>query len=426
MDPMTSQQLSAYVDRERGRLIEILQDLVRTPSENTPPTGAEQRCQQYAAGLLSRCGLEVSLYPLSDAPGLAEHPAYWPSRDYSQRPNVGARLRGVGGGRSLVLSGHMDTVPAGTLPWTASPFSGHVDGNRLFGRGSNDMKAGVAANLFVAEALHKLGIRLKGDLVVESIVDEEFGGSNGTLAGRLMGFNGDAAVISEPSFLRVCAAQRGGRIAHITLHAGPNGGVLTEGEFPTGVLHPLRSFLNAIPEFARRRRGKAPAHPMYAHTSDPVPVAVTCVSTGPWGTTEPQHVPDSCRVELYWQAMPGETREQIDRDFFDWLHSIELPVKPDVVFPIRWLPGSSLDSGDSLVRELSATAAEILGNPPPVAGIEGPCDMFVFQQVFGIPAVLWGARGGNTHNADEYVEIDSMIDATKVLLSFVCRWCEAQ
>jgi acetylornithine deacetylase len=288
------------------------------------------------------------------------------------------------------------------------------------------MKAGVAANLFIAEALQKLGLRLNGDLVVETIVDEEFGGSNGTLAGRLMGFNGDAAVISEPSFLRVCAAQRGGRIAHITLQAGPNGGVLTEGDFPTGVLHPLRHFLNAVPEFARRRREAAPAHPMYAHHSDPVPVAVTCISTGPWGTTEPSHVPDSCRVELYWQAMPGETREAIDREFFDWLHAIGLPAGPEVVFPIRWLPGSSIDAGDSLVRELSASAAEVLGQQPPVVGIEGPCDMFVFQQVFGIPAVLWGARGGNTHNADEYVEIDSVIEAAKVLLSFVCRWCEVR
>ena len=94
-----------------------------------------------------------------------------------------------------------------------------------------------------------------------------------------------------------------------------------------------------------------------------------------------------------------------------------------MVFPIRWLPGSSIERGDALVRELSASATELLGHEPPVVGIEGPCDMYVFQQVFGIPAVLWGGRGGNTHNADEYVEIDSVVDAAKVLLAFVCRWC---
>jgi acetylornithine deacetylase len=121
--------------------------------------------------------------------------------------------------------------------------------------------------------------------------------------------------------------------------------------------------------------------------------------------------------------MPGETQEAIEREFFEWLNEIPLPERPQVAFPIRWLPGSSIDAGHPLVRELSASAKETLGADPPVAGIEGPCDMFVFHQAFGIPAVLWGARGGNTHNADEYVEIDSVVAAAKTLLAFVCRWC---
>src|SRR5215467_14473464 len=98
------------------------------------------------------------------------------------------------------------------------------------------MKAG-AMNLFIAEEVTALGLQLLGDLLFESVIDEEFGGVNGTLAGRLRGFNADAAVISEPSFLRICPAQRGGRTAHITLRAP--GGVLTEGKFPAGVVDQL-------------------------------------------------------------------------------------------------------------------------------------------------------------------------------------------
>jgi acetylornithine deacetylase len=75
------------------------------------------------------------------------------------------------------------------------------------------------------------------------------------------------------------------------------------------------------------------------------------------------------------------------------------------------------------VRELAACASDVTGKQPPIVGIEGPCDMYVFHQAFGIPAVLWGPRGGNTHAADEYVEIDSVVDAAKALLVFVCRWC---
>ncbi len=199
-------KVCAYVDEQRNRLVEIIQDLVRIPSENQAPLGEEEACQQYVAEFLRLEGWRTETYPLTEVAGLKEHPLYWPGRDYSKRPNVGARKKGRSGGRSLLLSGHIDTVPRGTQPWTRNPFGGEVEGNRLYGRGSNDMKGGVGTNLFVVEALNRLDLVLKGDLVVETVVDEEFGGVNGTLAGRLKGYNADAAIISEPSFLRICPA----------------------------------------------------------------------------------------------------------------------------------------------------------------------------------------------------------------------------
>jgi len=104
------------------------------------------------------------------------------------------------------------------------------------------------------------------------------------------------------------------------------------------------------------------------------------------------------------------------------------PIKQplDVVLPGRWLPGSAIRKDAPLVTELAACAQRVTGKAPDVAGIEGPCDMFVFHQVQHAPAVLWGGRGGNTHNADEYVEIDTLVEATKVLLVFANQWCAAR
>jgi acetylornithine deacetylase len=415
----TYEKLLDYVERHRSRLVEITCDLVRIPSENTPPTGAERGCQDHIAAVLRAAGWDPELYELNGVSGLRDHPLFEPGRDYSSRPNLGARRSGAGGGRSLLLSGHIDTVPRGTQPWTRNPFGGEVEGNRIYGRGSNDMKAGVAMNVFIAEAVAALDLQLCGDLLFETVIDEEFGGVNGTLAGRLRGFNADAAVISEPSFLRVCPAQRGGRTAHITFRA--SGGVLTEGNFPAGVIRQLTHFLAAIPEFAAARRRKATIHELYAHNPDPVPVSVTKIFTSPWGTGEPITIPEECRVELYWQLMPGETRDEVDREFLQWLSGVT--EQPAIEFPIRWLPGSAILESEPLVRELADCAEAVLGARPPVVGIEGPCDMYVFHQAFSMPAVLWGPRGGNTHAADEYVEIDSLVDAAKTLLLFVCRWC---
>lgn len=427
-ETLVEKELLSYVDTRRDDLIALIQTLVRTPSENAPPAGAEAACQRFCQAYLQSCGFATDLYELSEVPGLDSHPVYSPGRDYSGRPNLAAKLKGRDG-LSLILSGHMDTVPRGSLPWTRDPFSGHVENGRLYGRGSNDMKAGIATNLFIARALHDLGIEPGGDLTIECVVDEEFGGVNGTLAGRLRGYLADAAVISEPSFLRICPAQRGGRTAHITFEA-PNEGILSD-KMEVGVSDQVGWFLTQIPGFVELRRSSAPSHHAYAHLANPVPVSVNKIHTGPWGTAEPMATANSCKVELFWQTMPGEDLALIDEQFHCWLHqAIEarpdlFPAMPKVEFPIRWLPGSSIGATDFdqfFIRELSASASAVLGAPPVVGGIEGPCDMYVFQQHFGIPAVLWGASGANTHLADEYVEIESVIRAAKALLLFVYRW----
>jgi acetylornithine deacetylase len=415
-----------YVESHSERLFGHIRELVRRDSQNTPPVGREAEAQQYLASLLNDCGWQAELYELDDVPGLRQHELFFGGREYAGRPNLGARRKGEGGGRSLILSGHADTVPRGTQPWTRDAFGGEIEGNRLYGRGSNDMKAGLAINAFAAEAVERLGIRLRGDLIFESVVDEEFGGVNGTLAGRLHGYVADGAIISEPSFLRICPGQRGGRVVHITLSA--SGGILTEGRYPAGVIDQLTYLLNSVREFAQERRRAAPVHPLYAAAVDPVPVSVTKIITAPWGTGEPITTPEECRIELYWQAMPGETKSVIDAGFAAWFDGMIaaapqlFPRRPVVESPIRFLPGSAIAADHPLVTGLAACGAEVLGAAPPVAGIEGPCDMYVFHE-FGIPAALWGPRGGNTHAADEYVELDTVIAAAKTLLMFVTRWC---
>lgn len=418
--------LSNYVETHREHLFAVIQELVRRPSENTPPTGAEGECQRFIASRLAAAGYQPDVYELTEVAGLAEHPLFVPGRDYAGRPNVAARRAGANGGRSLILSGHIDTVPHGTQPWTRDPFSGDIDGNRLYGRGSNDMKAGAGISLFIMEALAELKIRLAGELTFETVIDEEFGGVNGTIAGRVRGYHADAAVITEPSFLRICAAQRGGRVAHITFTAA--GGILTEGAFPAGVIDQVRRFLNAVPAFAEQRRRNCRPHALYAGAADPVPVSVTKMVTAPWGTREPITTPEQCQVELYWQLMPGEKRADVDREFFEWFDAMLASApglfaqKPAVEFPIRWLPGSTIAVSEPLIRKLGDCAEAVTKQRPPVVGIEGPCDMFVFHE-FGVPAVLWGPRGGNTHAADEYVELDSVVAAAQTLLGFVCEWC---
>jgi acetylornithine deacetylase len=151
---------------------------------------------------------------------------------------------------------------------------------------------------------------------------------------------------------------------------------------------------------------------------------------GGWGFQDPQTLPSSCNVEIYWQAMPGETQESIDGEFFGWLEAMArarpdlFATRPEVSFPFRWLPGSALDPAHPLVTGLAEAFTATTGRPPSVEGIGGPCDMYVFHQHFDIPAVLFGPGGGNTHAPDEWVDLDSQQLAVEALLRFICRWCE--
>ncbi|MCI0664134.1 MAG: M20/M25/M40 family metallo-hydrolase [Acidobacteria bacterium] len=425
------EQVSKAAGLLRERLVRTVQELVQIPSENTPPSGVELGCQQYVDERLRALGIKSEMYSINDVPGVRHHPAFRHDRDYSGRPNVAAVWEGNRGGRSLLLSGHIDTVPRGSAPWTRDPFGGAIEGNRLYGLGSNDMKGGVAAMLVAVEALKEAGVNLGGDLLFETIVDEEFGGVNGTLAARVRGHNADAAIITEPSQQMICPAQMGGRIAHITLFT-ESAGILNDAPPPPDVAEQVHYLLGKIREFAAQRKKKVQVHPLYAGNVDPVPVWVTKIHSGGWGMKEPITLPTNCRIELYWQSMPGEEIEAVDREFFSWLEQTVaargdlFTIKPQVIFPIEFLPGSAVDAREAVVTNLSETFRQVTGEQPIVRGIPAPCDMFVFHRHFNTPALLFGPRGGNTHNPDEWVDLDSVQATMETLARFICKWCGSQ
>lgn len=421
------QSLDAALHSLEPSLIATLRDLVGTPSQNIPPNGEEAECQRKVASVLSSLGWMPDVYEPTAVSSLATHPEFWPGRSYDNRPNVSARQAGSGGGRSLILSGHIDTVPIDTpVAWTRSPLGEDLEDGRLYGRGTWDMKAGVAMNLTVLRALQLAGIRLKGDLIFETVVDEEFGGANGTLAARLRGYLADAAILGESTSLCICPAQRGGRTVHITLF-GP-GGILGEQQVRARAVDQLQHVLSRISSFQQRRERRVAVNPYFANSSEPFAVWVTNIATGKWGWVQPLTVPERCQLEIYWQAMPEETQAEVEREFHEWWSETvsarpELfPVPPAVHFPMRWLPGCSIPPSSSLVTEFGATA-ETCGISARVEGLDAPSDMYIFQNCFDIPAIMWGPDGGGAHQADEFVDIASLVKATRVLSRFVCGWC---
>ncbi len=416
--------------RYRDEIVRVMQDLVRLPSRNTPPEGEELACQEYVANYLRKGELPVDMYEPDQVPGMVEHPAFWPGRNYRGRPNLSSFLEGKGGGRSLLLTGHMDTVALGDNVWSKPPFGAEIQDGRLYGLGSIDMKGAMGAMLVLYKAVAHEQVRLRGALCYESVVDEEEGGVNATIAGRLRYGRMDGAVIPEGTGLNVYPAARGVLVTDFIFSSGKGTWleVGTGGEAGADAVEQIGVFLTHVHELQASRR-LHPVHPLYTSYPDPVPVQVTKVYAGGWGNQVPIAVPPEGRIELIVQTLPGEERADVLKEQQEWLGRLVeayprvFATPPETRHRLRWLPGTAIDAAHPLVTTLAESVSQVRGRTPTVVGAPYACDMFALHQIFHMPALLFGPSGANAHAADEYVELDSVLSFFEALLLFVLRWC---
>ncbi|MCO6452184.1 MAG: M20/M25/M40 family metallo-hydrolase [Caldilineales bacterium] len=417
----------------QDEIVRVMQDLVRIPTENTPPTGNEKAGQVYVTDYLHGLGLDVDMYEPTAVAELESHPYYWPGRDYTDRPNVSTVLPGTGGGRSLLLTGQMDTVALGENAWSVEPFGGEIRDGRLYGLGSVDMKGAMGAMLVLVRALVEQGIRLGGSLSYESVVDEEEAGVNSTIAGRLRHGTMDAAIIPEVTGLQVYPAARGALITDVlfTNHDTTWLDVGTGGEAQVDVVQQIGLVLTHLDDLRASRRSH-PVPALYQSYPDPMPVQVTKIYAGGWGSQVPIAVPPDGKLELIAQTLPGERREDVLGEVQDWLddlvrlHPTAFATRPELHFRRRWMVPTSMAADHALVTALVGSTEMATGRKPDVLGAPYPCDLFALQHIFGMPGVIFGPAGGNAHAADEYVELDSVFAFWESLLAFVMRWCEAE
>ncbi len=416
------------VNRYKDEIVGVMQDLVRIPSQNKPPLGEEKAVQEYIAAYLARAGLPAELYRPDQVAGMTTHPDFWPGRDYTNRPNVCSILPGQGGGRSLLLTGHADTVALGENEWTKPPFGAEIYDGKLYGLGSSDMKGQMGAMLVVVKALAERGLSLRGALAYECVVDEEEGGVNATIAGRLRDGPMDAAIIPEASGLDIYPAIRGALITNFTFRA--EGTWLEVGKKKRGIdaVEQIGLFLTHLNEL-REKRATHPVPELYRGYIDPVPVQVTKVYAGGWGSEVPIAVPPVGKIQLILQTLPGEDRESVFQEQKDWLDSLverypdAFPAPPEMTFGIRWMHPVATNPAHPLVTTLRDCIGEVTEWNPAIKGAPYACDMWALTRIFGMPAVVFGPAGANAHAADEYIDLDSTFAFAESLLLFILEWC---
>jgi acetylornithine deacetylase len=201
MSNISAGTVRTAIELRKKDIIDWLSAIIRLSSENHPPYGNEREVQLFISDECQSNGFYVDMFSPDEIPEIENHPSWLPGRKYlNERKNIVSVWKGSGKGRSILLSGHCDVAPADEEKWrVCKPYEPVVIDGKLYGRGSCDQKGGLAAAFWAVKILKESGFKPKGDIIFESVVDEEFAGGNGTLASRLKGYNTDFAILTEPT-----------------------------------------------------------------------------------------------------------------------------------------------------------------------------------------------------------------------------------
>jgi acetylornithine deacetylase len=324
-----------------------------------------------------------------------------------------------------MISSHVDVV-AGVEGGRFHPFAPTRQGGKLFGRGSNDMKGGLAASIMAVACLQALDVRLQGDVYVESVVDEEMGGSNGTLASRLRGHNAHACIVPEPNGMLISPAHRGGGMWDITIKGAPG---MPFGA--SGLINPaygIGHLAVAIETWEKARNQRITPHPLYTSTPG-LPVVLSRIIASDFVPGTGNSVPSKAELEVWVEVYPGTTQDELYNDFIGYLKQVaaQTPViqqcEMEITQPIRFLPGSEIPVDHPLVQIVSHYYEQVVSRPPEVRGAPFACDVYIFNLYSETPCVILGPRGANAHATDEWVMLEDLLSLTKIFALTAADWC---
>lgn len=372
---------------------------------------------------MGEAGLAVDRFE-ADLPRLTAHPRFPGWEAPRQEAVLVAGTLGPRGDRSLILNGHVDVVPPGDLArWQASPWSGHILGGRLFGRGACDMKAGVAVMLAAAAAIARSGIPLRGRLCLQSVPSEEDGGL-GTFAMIDRGYRADAAIILEPTRLHLIAAQAGalsfrlriqGRAAHASVRL-EGVSAIEKYVLVASRLRQLERELNEHP------------HPAFASYAIPYALSVGRLRAGAWSAMVPEQLEAEGRVGIPVGMASSAVRRQFEA-------ALAAAARQDAWLcdhppTVDWVGGqfdaAEADPGHPAFQALRAAHAAQVGVDPPSTGAPYGSDLRLFVHEAEMPAVLYGPGDiRQAHAADESVAVEEIVQAARVLTLAVASYLGA-
>ena len=411
--PTSADRVLSTIDALTDEAVALTADLIRMPTVN-PPGELYEECARFIGAKLAEFEFEVEYHA---AEGRPEHTFTHP------RLNVVGTRRGRSTRPLVHLNGHFDVVPAGA-GWTVDPFGGEVRGGRIWGRGSCDMKAGIAAAIFAAEAIRRAGVELTGSVEISGTVDEESGGFAGVawLAhhGRVSAARTDYAIIPEPLYVdRICIGHRGvywfevltkGRIAHGSM---PFHGV--------SAIEHMGLLLDRIhDDLQPRLAARTTSVPVIPEGARHATLNINGINGGqPVAGIQTPCVADRCRAVFDRRFLLEEGFDATKAEIVEMLNAVAREV-PGFEYELRDLmvvhPTKTPDDSP-VVSALDRALHRVLGRSGGLVASPGTYDQKHFARIAGVPHCVAYGPGilDLAHQPDEYVDIADLMNATKVI-----------
>lgn len=393
-----------------------------TTNEQHGVYGKEMNGQQIIIEKLKEMGLEVDVFE-PDNSKLENYEEADRGHFYEGRPNVVGVYKGTGGGKSLILNGHIDTMPFDQLDkWVTHPLKPQIMDEKLYGRGSCDMKAGVSSMILALDHIIKSGIKLKGDVIIQSVVDEE-GGGNGTLACVDRGYKADAAIVTEPTSLEIMPAHMGWlfyklEVSGKSLHSALKWKGIS-------AIEKTMKFINALQELERtwaitKRHSLLP----------PPTINFGTIHGGMAGSV----VPDKCILDFGLHYLPTDADEnglgeKIQQEVFDVInHVIDsdpwLKQNPPTIRKYQEGSGYEISVNHPLIDTISKHYLMATEKKPTVRGCEYGSDARLLNNYGKIPSVIFGPGSiEQAHAINEFVPVKEYLDSIKILAGIIEEWC---
>lgn len=373
---------------------QLLQKLVQINSVNPgldPDGPGEEEIASFICDTLS--DLSISFEKDTLAPG---------------RVNVTARIKGTGGGPTLMLNAHTDTVGVEGM---ADPFSGKIEGNKLFGRGSYDMKGGIAAMLGAVKLMKDSGLKLKGDLIISFVADEEFESIGALELAKKLSAN--AAIVTEPTDLKLCPAHRGFGIFKVTTKGKTaHGGRHKEGIDANLMMGKLLAKLSELSDQLPREK----THPLCGEASLHVPLISGGRSLFIYS--------NECTIDIERRTIPGETLEQVTKELqsqIDHLKNNDPSFQANLECEI-WRDPYESDNSTGILSACQKSAGNVLGEIPETIGHTWWEDSAIFGEA-GIDTIIIGPAGSGIHEEVEWVDLNSVAQLAKILCETAKDFC---